>query len=367
MKSSSGAFFKSKRFMFSVFSIVLCVILLLCAQASVPFANWYTTYIYPLFVNTFGRFFGIFPFSVSELLIYVLIFLILFFLLRLVIRTIRKKSSRKDWAHFGLNLLCTAAALFLLYTLCCGINYGRTSFSETAEIVTSPYTVAELSSVCETMMEKVNELAGAVPRADDMTALMGGDLNWRARDTMNHLGTLYPELAGYYPNPKGFTVPAVLSVQNLSGIYLPFTVEANYNKAMIPYNIPFTACHELSHLRGFMQEEEANFIAWLACINSGDKQFEYSGYLMGWLYASNQLYDADYESYRLLADKLDSRARADLNANNAFWAKYEGQIAEVSNQINDNYLKANGQSDGVESYDRMVDLMVAYLSLNCGE
>jgi hypothetical protein len=32
----------------------------------------------------------------------------------------------------------------------------------------------------------------------------------------------------------------------------------------------------------------------------------------------------------------------------------------VSNQLNDAYLKLNSQSDGVKSYGRMVDLMLAY-------
>ena len=41
-------------------------------------------------------------------------------------------------------------------------------------------------------------------------------------------------------------------------------------------------------------------------------------------------------------------------------AKYDGAVAEVSNKVNDTYLKANGQEDGVESYDRMVDLIVGY-------
>ena len=39
---------------------------------------------------------------------------------------------------------------------------------------------------------------------------------------------------------------------------------------MVSYNLPFTTCHELSHLRGFMQEEEANFIGFLACVNADD-------------------------------------------------------------------------------------------------
>ena len=33
----------------------------------------------------------------------------------------------------------------------------------------------------------------------------------------------------------------------------------------------------------------------------------------------------------------------------------------MSNQINDAYLKSNGQENGVESYDKMVDMLVVYL------
>ena len=50
----------------------------------------------------------------------------------------------------------------------------------------------------------------------------------------------------------------------------------------------------------------------------------------------------------------------DLRLNREFWARYDGKIAEVSNKVNDTYLKANGQKEGVKSYNRMVDLIVAY-------
>ena len=32
----------------------------------------------------------------------------------------------------------------------------------------------------------------------------------------------------------------------------------------------------------------------------------------------------------------------------------------MANEVNDTYLKANGQQDGVVSYDRMVELILAY-------
>lgn len=129
---------------------------------------------------------------------------------------------------------------------------------------------------------------------------------------------------------------------------------------MQPYNIPFTECHELSHLRGFMQEQEANFIAFLACEHAERIDFQYSGYLMAWIYSTNALYRADHEVWQEVRSGLDQSVEPDLEANSRFWDSYEGKVSEVANQINDTYLKVNGQSDGVKSYDRMVDLLVSY-------
>ena len=129
---------------------------------------------------------------------------------------------------------------------------------------------------------------------------------------------------------------------------------------MIDYNIPFTLCHELSHLRGFMQEEEANFIAFLACIGTGKQDFEYSGYLTGWVYCMNALRRTAAEEWQEVREELDEAAEADLRENSRFWDSYDGAVAEVSDKVNDTYLKANGQSEGVKSYGRMVDLIIAY-------
>ena len=181
-----------------------------------------------------------------------------------------------------------------------------------------------------------------------------------AAEAMRGLGEDYPELAGYYPRPKGLLVPWILSIQNLTGVYSPFTVEANYNSGMTDYNIPFTACHELSHLRGFMQEEEANFIAYLACSRSDNVQFRYSGNLLGWIYCMSVLHNVDYDAWEEVRQTLAPEVEPDLAANREYWARYDGAVAEVSNKVNDTYLKANGQDDGVKSYDRMVDLIVAY-------
>ena len=74
----------------------------------------------------------------------------------------------------------------------------------------------------------------------------------------------------------------------------------------------------------------------------------------------NVLRKEDYDAWEEVREALAPEVEADLQANHEFWERYDSVAAEVSNQVNDTYLKANGQADGVKSYNRMVDLIVAY-------
>lgn len=357
-------------------SVCVGFILMYISRISRTFSHWYSTRIYPVWVNVTGRFMSMFPFSVSEILLYTVLLMIVLTFLRLIVRAIKKRAVKKDFLVWSCNLYIFVGVLFFLYVVNCGINYHRESFSESSGIRIEEYSAKELKAVCLWLTGEVNSRSREVPRNAEGVMKLGGHdgsgaertakgssvgiLNEEAVRAMERLGGRFPELAGYYPNPKGLLFPWILSVQQLSGIYSPFTVEANYNSGMVDYNIPFTACHELSHLRGFMQEEEANFIAFLASTESENVDFQYSGYLMGWRYCMNVLYQVDYEAWEEIRGQLSEEVEPDFRANRDFWDRYDGKIAETANKVNDTYLKANDQSEGVKSYNRMVDLIVAY-------
>lgn len=350
-----------KRFVTGSILFAAGLILMFISRISRSFAQWYSVRVYLLWVNVTGRLMGAFAFSVSEVLLYaVLLFIILTFL-RLVGKAVKKSAGRKDFLIWGGRLYIFAGALFFLYMLNCGVNYHRESFSESSGIEIGSYTAEDLKNVCLWLTEEVNSRSGSVTRdGQGIMQLKEKNVNQKAARAMRRLGEDYPELEGFYPAPKGLLFPWILSVQQLTGIYSPFTVEANYNSGIVDYNIPFTMCHELSHLRGFMQEEEANFIAFLACSRSEEICFQYSGYLMGWKYCMNMLYKADYDAWEQVRAHLSQDVEPDLEANREFWDQYDGRIAEAANKVNDTYLKANAQSEGVQSYNKMVDLIVAY-------
>lgn len=361
-------------------------ILMVCARQVPGFAEWYAVHIYQKLTAVTGRVTGLAPFSVVEIGLYVLLILLPVTGIGAVVKSVRFGQGGENALCWASGLFLTASALLFLYAANCGVNYQRESFSEKTGLAAKQYTAEELKQVCLWLTEEVNALAGQVERGgsgemilaapavekkdaaaaeyEEMPLQVLGDT---AVQAMTDLAEEYPDMKGYYPHPKPVCVSEILSYQNLSGVYSPFTIEANYNADMVDYNIPFTLCHELSHLRGFMQEEEANFIAFLACIGSDNRDFEYSGYLTGWVYCINALRRADAEEWQQVREWLDEAAEADLRENSRFWEYYDGAVAEVSDKVNDTYLKANGQSEGVQSYGRMVDLIIAYAEREDGE
>lgn len=380
-KNKQTGYCVKRRLALAVILLIISAVTMILSARIPDFAEWYSENIYPLLVAGIGRLWGIFPFSVSEMGIYVLaavFFLSLAVMSIRAVRSTREQHKRKSGAgtqKFPVEtdesaaqtiaswlsaVLLAAGILAFLYTACCGINYHRRPFSEEEGIVTYKYSVQDLKDVCLWLTDEVNALSCEVERDGSGVMTLEAPEGEGAVEAMQGLAEKFPSLDGYYPRPKKLLVSEILSYQGLTGIYSPFTVEANYNGDMTAYNIPFTTCHELSHLRGFMQEEEANFIAFLACIESERTDFQYSGYLSGWVYCMNALYRADYESWQEVRLLLDEAAEPDLAANTEFWDSYEGKISETADKINDTYLKVNGQADGVRSYSRMVDLIVAY-------
>lgn len=342
---------KKKEWYFPILLFIAAITLLWSARKIPGFAEWYSSTIYPALTVGIGGFFGVFPLSAVELLLYVgaagMVSLLILY---------RKKLLRVIWYYIS-----AAAVLLFLYAVCCGVNYYRIPFStyfieevQARETGADENTSEYLAELCAWLVKQVNaayeELAESEGNFENMPQ--------KGVEAMKRLAAVYPVLDGYYPRPKPLIVSEILSIQQCSGVYSPFTIEANYNQDMVVYNIPHTICHEMSHLRGFMREDEANFIGYLACLLSEDIDFRYSGYMLGWVYAGNALARTDPKEHARLHDLLREEIKEEFAENTEFWNRYEGQVAEAQEAVNDAYLKANGQSEGVLTYGRAVDLML---------
>lgn len=306
---------------------------------------------------------GIFPFSIAEI---TLPFLIIFAVIRLIHTIILTMSEATDKisiiiGFFG-KVLIFVSTIYFIFIIIWGLNYHRLPFSKIAKLDIYPTSPKDLYDVCEDLISRANVLRSEV--SEDQNGIMvipNGykDVFNRTSKGYERASKIYPELGGSYGKPKRVLLSKAMSYAGISGVYFPFTGEANVN-IDIPYSmIPSSACHEMAHQRGFAREDEANYIAYLTCSMSPDADFQYSGALLALINSMNALYSIDSENYFKLRSMYSEGIVRDFSAINEYWKKYEGPVQKMSNSINDSYLKANLQKDGVYSYGRMVDLLIA--------
>jgi len=188
----------------------------------------------------------------------------------------------------------TVLTVSLVMTLNCFILYHATPFSKMyfPAYEQEEYTLEELLEVRNLVVEECNRLSGLMKRDEEGNILYDGDLREQAIVSMKQLGKNYGRLSGFYPKPKPLYASDFFSQQYMCGYYFPFSMEANYNDVMYIMNMPSTLCHELAHLKGYIFEDEANFIGFLACVNSEELLFQYSGYLSVLNYLDNDFYRA---------------------------------------------------------------------------
>ena len=177
---------------------------------------------------------------------------------------------------------------------------------------------------------------------------------------MQKLGQKYAPLNSTYTRIKPVMMSELMCYGHITGIFSFFSMEANYNTMNVPEAIGHTVCHELSHMTGFMREDEANYISFLACRESEDPYLVYSGWYDMTISMLNAYYSASTpEEYYSACANIPDYAIKQINMQSEFWKKYETHFGEVAEAMNDTYLKMNDQPEGTKSYGRVVDLFMA--------
>ncbi|HOM01670.1 MAG TPA: DUF3810 domain-containing protein [Acetivibrio sp.] len=306
---------------------------------------------------------GYIPVSIAEILVILSILFALFYIIKTIIRMVKfSLSARKILCSALINILAAVSILYFAFMLLWGINYQRLPFAKIANYDTSPASTDELLDVCQSLLYRANELRKYVEEDGNGVMKLSTGINEtlkRANLGYKAVSEIYPELNHNYGRPKGVILSEVMSYLGIEGVYFPFTGEANVNISIPHTSIPFTTCHEMAHQLGFAREDEANFIAYIACKNHPSVDFQYSGTLLALINATNALYRYNQDEYFKLRENFSEGVTRDLKAINSYWAKYDTPVQDFSSSVNNTYLKANMQEDGVRSYGRMVDLLIA--------
>ncbi len=340
--------------------------LILLAKHNIYFAEQiYALHIYKWISQAVSSVTGIIPFSLAELLFFFCPVAALSILIWFAVRMIMIREERRSRLFKGiLNLLCMVSVLLFIFVIFAGINYYRYPFSYYSKLEVRDSSLDELLQMTESLAIQAGELREKVPCTDEQgvfkLSMSHRELAELENKVYLQLAEDYPVLGGKYGNAKQVLLSSLMSYTEITGIFIPFTMEANVNVAVPDYTIPATMFHEMSHLRGFMREDEANFIAYLAGMKSDDVELQYSSTMLALIVSGNALYDKDKELYMQVRDLYTEGVLKDIRANTLYWQQFDQSVVStISDKINDTYLKANAQTDGVQSYGRMVDLLLA--------
>jgi hypothetical protein len=352
-----------KKFMILMgFCFILSSILILMSRTLDGFAQWYAVHIYPFFPSIIGRAFSSWHVSVFEIGILLFLILISFILTKGFYILIFRRRNIKAFFHADIRILaCFLSVLFFVYTLTCGINYQREGIGKVLGLPVLVSSSTKLEKLSEILADELTELA-----EDPEISYSGpadrdyGYIEKEAVNAMKKLGEKEPSLSGYYPQPKPVYFSAFLSDMGIEGIFSPFTMEANYNNQMTAFLIPYTIAHELAHLKGYMKEDEAGFIAFLACKSSPSKLLQYSADFHALNFTLSALKaEVSPEKFNDVYQKLPGFIKVQLSCLKEQNEGKESSHLSVTKSFNNLYLLANAQSDGAGSYDRITDLLLA--------
>lgn len=303
----------------------------------------------------------IFSFSLAELLVVIGVMV----LLVLLILSIRGLLSGKNRGLTLYKTLCAAVciALSIYGSLCImfGANYYADSFQQKSGIYAKSYGVEELYDLTVYFADMANEYSDKVPRdGNGVFAVSQEEIFSQSTDIFQNLEKQYPFLERTGQIPKGLVSSPLLSYTTFTGFYFPLTSEANINTDAPDSTIPFTIAHEMAHQRDVAPEDEANFVAVLACTTSGNDVYTYSGYLYAYIYLSNALYGSDYSLWQDARSLLSDGCLADLDYINSYWSSFRTPVSEFIDKVYDSFLKSYGNKAGTDSYSEVVLLLEAY-------
>lgn len=348
-------------------AIIMFIIALICAVIHLfaiifsGFADFFNRTVAAFFRLVLAKLTGWLPISFAEIAIICLpliIGIIVFF----AIKAFKKGKEN------GLRYLCGFFAVITLFyssfilTFACG--YRAQPIEKKLALERKSVTAEELEYTTIIVMQKLNELANETEYGKDGFS----DMPYSYKELNKKLNAAYKSFAEEHTiiqNMSSKVKPIILSepmtYTHISGVYTFFTGEANVNTNYPEYNLPYTMAHEMAHQRGIAPENEANFVAFLVCLESGDTYIQYSAYLNMFEYLTDALYSADKERYMSVIEELSDNVLNELIAYSDFFDKYRDNVAaDISGTVNNSYLTSQGQTAGTRSYGLVVDLAVAY-------
>ena len=282
----------------------------------------------------------------------VLILIVTIGFLALVWRDIR---SRVGWVVTLIRIIARAAVLgsaaYLAFAVAWGFNYRRVPLVEALPFEPGRVTTDAAQRAAATAADRMNALhdtahAAGFPSADAIDDQLVDGFRHAVRELRRGV-SIVPA------RPKRTLLDWYFRKAGVEGLTDPYFLETLISSDVLPFERPFVVAHEWSHLAGFADEGDANFVGWLACLRS-TAPAQYSG----WLFLYSEIAQSIGRDATLaIAKQLAPGPRADLQAIRERLVRHvDPRVAAAGWRAYDAYLKANRIEAGKESYAQVVRL-----------
>lgn len=339
-------------------SIIPQYLLLLLLKNRADFVEqYYSRSFYPLLSQALNTSFKWIPFSFGDLVYLAVVSFILRWLV------VNWKQLREQPMAWSLEVLSFVSVLYFLFHLCWGLNYYRSPLEHSLGLNTQ-YSTEKLITITTELASKTNALQLCITNDSLLkvsTPYTFSELTRLSQKGYAKLETNYSIFKHPGQNVKKSMYSRPLSYMGFAGYLNPFSLEAQVNAVMPKNSLLTTIAHEQAHQLGYAAENEANFIGFLACIHTDNPYYTYAGYAFALRYCLQELQRRDSKSYTKVLNKLHPGILKDFQESSEFWKAYNTPLEPLFKSLYNNFLKANNQEKGIESYSYVVALLVDYL------
>lgn len=328
--------------------LLILFVFIIAARVNVSVGEWYATHLYPYISTSLSLLVSWIPFSMTEILVVGAVILMIYVL----VRNIRHRE--KVWKIFIREAEIVVWIMVWLY-FGWGMNYFRENIYTRGNFTRQAFDEVVFKQFMTDYADSLNN--SYTPETVEMS-VYENDIKERYSSVPDHYGL---SKAKSWQHPKKLIFNRLYTAVGVGGYIGPFFGETHLNADLFPQQKPSSYAHELSHLLGVSNEDEANFWAYQICRTSDIPAVKYSGYYSLLPYvlsnASRVLNEDEYREYVL---SIRPEVRQQLTDQQNFWkSKYSRTLGKIQSVIYDSMLKVNKIPSGTKNYNQVVELIIA--------
>jgi len=343
-----------KKYILIYFLVIQIIAIRILALFPEFIEKYYSSGLYEIISKFLRKILGNIEFSIGD----VIYGIVVLFLLYKIIKN-RKTITFKNSIIGVINVI---SVFYFLFHLLWGMNYYRIPLEQKMEL-SYEYSYQQLLDFTDKVIEKSNNIQLQITQNDSLKVInpySNQQIYQKTQNAYNRLSAMHPQFTYENQCVKNSLISTLLSYMGFGGYMNPFTGEAQVNALLPKYTFPTTTLHEISHQIGYASESEANFIGYLASVNSDDLYFNYSGNVFALRYCLRnieRINPAILEDYLL---KINYGIRLNFEETANFWELYQNPLENFFKIFYHNFLKINAQEEGLESYSKFLGLLISY-------